>query len=229
MFGSGAENGLNESNSLAMIKINFLQKQSLRKKNKRIKLLVIFSYLCVWMFSIYMIIHSYTVNEFIKSNYEHEAFRIEHDIQAIKPDISTLKSLYLSIQDYRNELQTIEQNALSPLNLADRLFSIAKIIPDRIWLEEISLTIEQQKKTSVKGQPANRKMVIRGAYFLESSRPDLQYLNAFRNLLEQQGVLSLYVRDLEIVSSEITNVRNRPAVSFQIEGKWIYSHQNSGS
>lgn len=211
-----------------MIKINFLQKQSLRRKSKRIRLFIVVSYVCVWLFSIYMIVHSYNVNRFIKENYQHEAMRIEEDIKIIQPKINTLKELYLSIQNYRQQLKTIEQNAVTPLNLADRLFSIAKAIPERIWLEEISLAKVSRKNKAAKDKFLKQKMIIRGAYFLESSRPDLQYLNAFRNMMEQQGVLAMYVQDLTIVSSEITNVRKKPAVSFQLEGKWIYSHQNSG-
>jgi len=211
-----------------MIKINFLQKQSLKNKNKRIKLIIMISYICVWLFSIYMIGHSYKVNEFIKETYEHEASRIEKDIRKIQPSINTLKNLYLSIQEYKQELQAIEQNAVTPLNLADRLFSISKIVPERIWLEEISLATAPNKTQSANARPHRRKLNIRGAYFLKSSRPDLQYLNEFKDLLEQNGVLSMYVQNLNVISSEITNVRNKPVVSFQLEGNWIYSYQNTG-
>ncbi|MFZ5516134.1 MAG: hypothetical protein ACOY90_05820 [Candidatus Zhuqueibacterota bacterium] len=211
-----------------MIKINFLQKQSLKKKSKRIKLIITISYICIWLFSLYMIFQSYQVNRFIKVTYEQDASRIERDIRKIQPNMERLKNLFLTIQEYKQGLQAIEENTMSPLVLADKLFSVAKIVPERIWLEEMSLEGEKPKKQAAKAQSAVRKFTIRGAYFLQSSHPDLHYLNAFNDLLQQRGVFSDYVENLSIVSSEISNVRNQPAVSFQMEGNWIYANSTAG-
>jgi len=195
----------------------------LKKKSKRIKLIITISYIFVWLFSLYMIIQSYQVNRFIKVTYEQDASRIEKDIRKIQPSMEQLKNLFLTIQEYKQELHAIEENTISPMCLADKLFSVAKILPERIWLEEISLEGDKPKNKAAKTQSPVRKFTIRGAYYLQSSHPDLQYLNAFSDLLQQRGVFSDHVENLGIISSEISNVRNQPAVSFQMEGTWIFS------
>ena len=205
-----------------MIKINFLQKQSLKKKNERIRFFVIVGYIGLWIFSFYMIAHSYKVNRFIKKVYEAEAKQIENEINKIKPKIDSLKHFSEAVEKIQSEIQMIERNLDYPIELAELLIILTDIIPDKIWLEEVSIVPSSQKDIN------GKKIIIKGAYYLESNRADLKYVNEFKSGIQGKKELSYFIQDLKVNNSEITHVYKKQTVSFQLSGVWrpLNNHRN---
>jgi len=191
------------------ITVDLLGNAIIRKRQRRIRYLITFLYITVWVFSLFTLIYVHNTNLFISSIYQKEINKIATEVELQRPKLERIKHLYEEKKKIESKKRIYFQSYYRPVNWLNKMICFSNIIPDNMRLEKISVNANPAKGQS-------EKIKLTGYALIENDKQNQNQLNIFKQAIEQQDEFIKDFKRVDILESRIGKRGNDPIMSFII-------------
>ena len=191
------------------ITIDLLGKATIRKKQKRIRYLIAFLYVVVWVFSLLTLFYVHKTNLFISSVYQKEINKIATEVELQSPKLERIKKLYEEKKEIESKKRIYLQSYHRPGNWLSKMVYLSNAIPGNIRLEQIAVNANPAKGKS-------EKMKLTGYALIDTDKQDQNQLNIFKQAIDKQYRFMEEFQRGDMLENRIGKKGNDPIMSFTI-------------
>ena len=191
------------------ITIDLLGKATIRKKQKRIRYLIAFLYVVVWVFSLLTLFYVHKTNLFISSVYQKEINKIATEVELQSPKLERIKKLYEEKKEIESKKRIYLQSYHRPGNWLSKMVYLSNAIPGNIRLEQIAVNANPAKGKS-------EKMKLTGYALIDTDKQDQNQLNIFKQAIDKQDRFMEEFKRVDMLENRIGKKGNDPIMSFTI-------------
>ncbi|MBL7135092.1 MAG: hypothetical protein ISS81_00685 [Candidatus Marinimicrobia bacterium] len=191
------------------ITIDLLGKATIRKKQKRIRYLIAFLYVVVWVFSLLTLFYVHKTNLFISSVYQKEINKIATEVELQSPKLERIKKLYEEKKEIESKKRIYLQSYHRPGNWLSKMVYLSNAIPGNIRLEQVAVNANPAKGKS-------EKMKLTGYALIDTDKQDQNQLNIFKQAIDKQDRFMEEFKRVDMLENRIGKKGNDPIMSFTI-------------
>ena len=191
------------------ITVDLLGKATIRKKQKRIRYLIAFLYVVVWVFSLLTLFYVHKTNLFISSVYQKEINKIATELALQSPKLERIKKLYKEKKEIESKKRIYLQICHRPGNWLNKMVELSNAIPGNIRLEHIAVNANPAKGK-------REKMKLTGYTLINTDKQNQNQLNIFKQAIEKQDRFMEDFKRVDILENQIGQKGNDPVMSFTI-------------
>ncbi len=191
------------------ITIDLLGKATIRKKQKRIRYLIAFLYVVVWVFSLLTLFYVHKTNLFISSVYQKEINKIATEVELQSPKLERIKKLYEEKKEIESKKRIYLQSYHRPGNWLSKMVYLSNAIPGNIRLEQIAVNANPAKGKS-------EKIKLTGYALIDTDKQDQNQLNIFKQAIDKQDRFMEEFKRVDMLENRIGKKGNDPIMSFTI-------------
>jgi len=192
--------------------LNLLGDTVLQRRQRRLRIGLITTYIVIWLFSISALFYTYYTNLYISNLYLRDAAKIHNEINLLQPKLLVIEQLSRQRRTNTDRIKLYRQDDAHPLSWAQKLQTISKLIPSNMRLTEIN--VRPQTKTSQKSGAPTPRLTMSGISLIDPKQQDLNFINILKKELETDSAFISTFNHLEIMQNKIEIKDGQPQMTF---------------